>query len=161
MQKNCLERTFKFQHEDEQDKTLSDSQERCSCFVRTENSRIRGNQRITTSEEVLLTLRRKIPPQILLFKDIRYDQEGIQNICIPNMPNIGVLKQSKRKLLGCVVNSASVWCKVIRNQRLTGKLARIQRLINIRIACAYRTISAKGVGLIAGTPPIQLVIQEL
>lgn len=64
------------------------------------------------------------------------------------MSNNGGDTQSKRKILGSVNNCmilyvAPVWCKVVRNQGLTS----INCLINIRIACAYRTISTKAIGI--------------
>ncbi|KAJ8961714.1 hypothetical protein NQ318_021314 [Aromia moschata] len=81
------------------------------------------------------------------------------------MPNIGGPSASKRKLLASVVHSqilyvAPVWHRVTQNKKLIRKLARIQRRVSIRICSAYKTISTEGVGVIAGIPPIDLMIQE-
>lgn len=81
------------------------------------------------------------------------------------MPNIGGPRASKRRLLSCVVHSqllyaAPVWHTVTENQKLQKKISSVQRKINIRICCAYRTISTEGAGVIAGVPPIELLIQE-
>lgn len=56
--------------------------------------------------------------------------------------------------------AAPVWSKALKNKKLLAKLTRVQRLVNIRISSAYRTISAEGVGVIAGVPPIELLVEE-
>lgn len=81
------------------------------------------------------------------------------------MPNIGGPRASKRRLLSSVIHSqilyaAPVWHAVIENRKIVRKLASLQRKINIRITSAYRTISTEGVGIIAGVPPIDLMIHE-
>lgn len=81
------------------------------------------------------------------------------------MPNIGGPRSSKRKILGSVIHSqilyaAPFWHTVTSNKSRTKKLAGIQRLTSIRIASAYRTISTEAVGVIAGVPPIDLLIEE-
>lgn len=81
------------------------------------------------------------------------------------MPNIGGPRPSKRRILASVVHSqllyaAPTWCKVADNKKLRMKLTRLQRLLCIRICSGYRTISAEAAGVIAGVPPIELMVEE-
>lgn len=81
------------------------------------------------------------------------------------MPNVAGPRASKRKALSSVIHSqilyaAPSWHHVINSKKLLRKLVSIQRTTTIRVATAYRTISADGVGVIAGTPPIDLLIKE-
>ncbi|XP_057652399.1 uncharacterized protein LOC130891589 [Diorhabda carinulata] len=81
------------------------------------------------------------------------------------MPNIGGPRASKRKILSSVVHSqilygAPVWHTVSERKTFIAKLTRLQRKMAIRICSAYRTVSAEGVGVIAGLPPIELQAKE-
>ncbi|KAJ8910519.1 hypothetical protein NQ315_012816 [Exocentrus adspersus] len=81
------------------------------------------------------------------------------------MPNVGGPRASKRRLLASVIQSqvlyaAPVWHRVTENKKLIRKLAGLQRRLNIRITSAYRTVSTEGAGVIAGVPPIELLIQQ-
>lgn len=81
------------------------------------------------------------------------------------MPNIGGPRSSKRRLLSSVVHSqllyaAPVWSKVANNKKLIAKLTSVQRRMAMRICCAYRTVSADAVGVLAEVPPIEILIQE-
>lgn len=81
------------------------------------------------------------------------------------MPNVGGPKMSKRRILACVAQSqilygAPVWYTATDNKCLNRKLMRIQRLMSIRVISAYRSISAEAAGVIAGIPPIDLLIEE-
>jgi hypothetical protein len=53
-----------------------------------------------------------------------------------------------------------VWKGVLDNTRYKDKLIRIQRLINIRIAKAYRTVSSEALCVITGLVPINTKIEE-
>lgn len=53
---------------------------------------------------------------------------------------------------------APVWVEAIKNQQNRGKLQRVQRLCNIKIAKAYRTVSYDASCIIAGIQPIDLTI---
>jgi hypothetical protein len=53
-----------------------------------------------------------------------------------------------------------VWEEAARKNRNPSKLQRVQRLINIKIAKAYRTISYDAFCVMAGVPPIAIVIAE-
>ena len=55
---------------------------------------------------------------------------------------------------------APIWVEVIRKSRNLAKYKRIQRLINIKIAKAYRTISYDASCVIAGEPPIEILIGQ-
>lgn len=81
------------------------------------------------------------------------------------MPNIGGPRSSKRKVLASVVHSqllyaAPVWCKALEKQQPLRKLTRIQKTAGIRVCSGYRTISAEGVGVLSGIPPIELLANE-
>lgn len=81
------------------------------------------------------------------------------------MPNIGGPRSSKRRILASVVHSqllyaSPAWHSVIGNKKLLQRLARVQKTLSIRICSAYKTISAEAVGVIAGIPPIEFLIQE-
>ena len=54
---------------------------------------------------------------------------------------------------------APVWEEAIKKQRLLRKVQSSQRLINIKIAKAYRTISYEASCLLAGVQPIGIEIE--
>ena len=55
---------------------------------------------------------------------------------------------------------APIWAEAMRKSRNLVKYKRIQRLMNIKIAKAYRTISYEASCVIAGEPPIELIIGQ-
>jgi ribonuclease HI len=55
---------------------------------------------------------------------------------------------------------APIWIEAIRKNRNLTKYKRIQRLMNIKIARAYRTISYDASCMIAGVRPIQITIEQ-
>jgi len=55
---------------------------------------------------------------------------------------------------------APIWVEAIRKNRNLTKYKRIQRLMNIKIAKAYRTISYDASCIIAGVRPIQITIEQ-
>ena len=55
---------------------------------------------------------------------------------------------------------APVWANIIEKTSHRKKLTRVQRLINIKIAKAYRTVSNEALCIITGLYPIHLRIQE-
>jgi hypothetical protein len=55
---------------------------------------------------------------------------------------------------------APIWLKAIRKNKNLIKYKRIQRLINIKIAKTYRTISYDASCVIAGVRPIQITIEQ-
>lgn len=81
------------------------------------------------------------------------------------MPNIRGPRASKRRTLLSVVHSqllyaAPVWSEAAKRQTVKRKLTKVQRGLLIRVASAYRTISAEAVGVIAGVAPIDLIATE-
>ena len=55
---------------------------------------------------------------------------------------------------------APIWEKAIRINRNLTKYKRVQRLMNIKIAKAYRTVSYEASCVIAGGRPIQITIEQ-
>lgn len=81
------------------------------------------------------------------------------------MPNMGGPRASKRKLLVSVIHSqllyaAPVWHTITSSKKILAKLNRVQRKLCIRTCSGYRTISAVAAEVIAGIPPIKLLIIE-
>src|SRR5215468_10515392 len=63
-------------------------------------------------------------------------------------------------ILPLILYGAPVWKNVLDNTCYKTKLIRIQRLINIRIAKAYRTVSNEALCVITGLIPINIKIEE-
>jgi hypothetical protein len=63
-------------------------------------------------------------------------------------------------LIPILTYGAPVWEQVAAKDRNIRKLQRAQRLINIKIAKTYRTISFEASCLMVGVPPIRIVIAE-
>jgi len=61
-------------------------------------------------------------------------------------------------LVPLMTYGAPVWEDALTKQRYLRKMQSVQRLINIKIAKAYRIISFKASCLMAGVPPIGIVI---
>ena len=53
-----------------------------------------------------------------------------------------------------------MWKKAIDKASYKLKLIRVQRLINIRIAKSYRTVSKEALCILTGLPPIAIKIEE-
>ncbi|XP_017773168.1 PREDICTED: uncharacterized protein LOC108560223 [Nicrophorus vespilloides] len=81
------------------------------------------------------------------------------------MHNKGGPKSSKRRLLGVVAQSIMLYATPIWEQAMTvlsyrKALETVQRRGAIKICSAYRTISRDAVQVIAGVPPIELLVLE-
>jgi len=63
-------------------------------------------------------------------------------------------------ILPLILYGAPVWKSVMNRACYKAKIVRIQRLINIRIAKAYRTVSNEALCVITGIMPINLKIME-
>ncbi|GJQ77513.1 hypothetical protein Trydic_g20903 [Trypoxylus dichotomus] len=50
--------------------------------------------------------------------------------------------------------------EAVKNQKLLGKLNRVQRMMCIRISSAYRNISGETANVITGITPMELSVQE-
>jgi hypothetical protein len=55
---------------------------------------------------------------------------------------------------------STVWEEAVSKTGNLVKLQRVQRLINIKIAKVYRTVSFEASCVLAGVPPIGIVIEE-
>jgi hypothetical protein len=55
---------------------------------------------------------------------------------------------------------APIWVEAIQKNKNLTKYKKIQRLINTKIAKAYRTLSYDASSMIAGVQPIQITIQQ-
>lgn len=81
------------------------------------------------------------------------------------MPNIGGPRQEKRILLNEVVHAsilyaAPIWAKALEVKKEKQKLLSVQRRSALRVVSAYRTVAEQAVFVIAGIPPIDLVVKE-
>lgn len=81
------------------------------------------------------------------------------------MPNIGGPKGSSRRLLAAVSSSilrygVPAWGAALKTKRNRRKLNSVFRLMAIRVASAYRTISSEAVCVIAGMIPICVTLAE-
>lgn len=81
------------------------------------------------------------------------------------MPNIGGPRSSTRRLLASVSTSilrygAPAWAAALKTKRNRGKLDSAFRLMAVRVASAYRTISSEAVCVIAGMLPICITLAE-
>ena len=63
-------------------------------------------------------------------------------------------------LIPLLTYGAPVWKEAVTKQKNIRLLQRVQRMINIKIAKAYRTIPFEASCMMAGVPPIELVIEE-
>jgi len=63
-------------------------------------------------------------------------------------------------LLPLLIYGSPVWKEVLHSSCYKDKLVRIQRLINIKIAKAYRTVSNEALCIITGLIPINIKIEK-
>jgi hypothetical protein len=63
-------------------------------------------------------------------------------------------------LIPLLTYGAPVWEEAIAKTKNLRILQRVQRMINIKVAKAYRTISFEAPSIIAGVPPIGTVIEK-
>lgn len=82
------------------------------------------------------------------------------------MPNLGGPKECRRRLLMSVVNSILVYAYPVWADKLTVKrnvetLSRAQRRGALRCVSAYRTVSRVAASVLAGIPPIDLIVAGL
>jgi len=64
-------------------------------------------------------------------------------------------------ILPLMTYGAPVWKDTLNNASYKARLTRIQRLMNIKIAKAYRTVSNEALCVITGLTPIHIKIQEI
>ena len=63
-------------------------------------------------------------------------------------------------ILPLLIYGASVWKNATYKASYKSKLIRVQRLINIRIAKSYCTVSNKALCILTGLTPIAIKIEE-
>jgi hypothetical protein len=63
-------------------------------------------------------------------------------------------------ILPLLLYGAPVWIRATEKETYKNKLTRIQRLINIKMAKAYRTVSREALCVITGMTPAHIIIQE-
>lgn len=81
------------------------------------------------------------------------------------MPNKGGPRSSKRRILGSVTHSIMLYASPVLRQpmkkaRIRQYYAQVQRRMAVRICSAYRTVSTEAALVIAGIPPIDLLVAE-
>jgi len=64
-------------------------------------------------------------------------------------------------ILPILLYGAPVWCKALALENCKTKLRRVQRIINIKIAKAYRTVSNEALCVLTGMTPINIKIEEV
>ncbi|XP_058817414.1 uncharacterized protein LOC131680724 [Topomyia yanbarensis] len=83
----------------------------------------------------------------------------------PIIPNNSAISSSKKRLLAIVStsvlgNAGRVWVTALLTKRNTSRLNSAFRLMAMRVSSAYRTISSEATYVIAGTIPINLLLEE-
>ena len=63
-------------------------------------------------------------------------------------------------ILPTLLYAAPVWVKAMKIERYKSKLIRVQRIINIKMAKAYRTVSNEALCILTGMTPIAIKIEE-
>jgi hypothetical protein len=63
-------------------------------------------------------------------------------------------------VLPLLLYSAPVWIMAMENKKYKNKVIRVQRLITIKMAKAYRTVSSEAICVITGVTPIRIKIEE-
>ncbi|KAJ8929643.1 hypothetical protein NQ314_017650 [Rhamnusium bicolor] len=81
------------------------------------------------------------------------------------MPNIGGPSSQKREVLNGVIQSivlygAPVWKRALQRKRYRNMVDGVQRKSLLRVASAYRTVSAAVVQVVTATPPLSLLAEE-
>jgi hypothetical protein len=64
-------------------------------------------------------------------------------------------------ILPLILYGAPIWVNAIKKASYKQKIIRVQRLINLRIAKAYRTVSNEALCMITGITPIDIKIEEV
>jgi hypothetical protein len=64
-------------------------------------------------------------------------------------------------IISLLIYGVPVWAEAINKTCYKQKIIRVQRLINIRIAKAYRTVSNEVLCMITGLAPIDIKIEEV
>ena len=81
------------------------------------------------------------------------------------MPNIGIPRQPRRKLLASVVTSIliygiAIWGEALKIEKYRRKMAAVNQLSALRVSSAFRTVLDDAVCIIAGLMPIVILAVE-
>jgi len=81
------------------------------------------------------------------------------------MPNLGGAGPKKRRLLATVVESkllygSLIWASALKHQRNVDIILRPQRVLALRAAMSYRTVSTAAAMVIASIIPAHLLVSE-
>lgn len=98
-------------------------------------------------------------------KYMKVKAQGIAKQLNMLMPNTSGPRSSKRKLFATVIHSvvlyaAPIWAAILKHQRYRRQVQQIQRPVLIRVCRAYRTTSDAALCVVAGIPPIHLLVEE-
>jgi len=63
-------------------------------------------------------------------------------------------------ILPLLIYGAPVWISIMRKENYKSELIRVQRLINIKMSKAYRTVPHEALCILMGMTPIELKIEE-
>ena len=82
------------------------------------------------------------------------------------LSNMSAVREPKRRLLARVTSSvilyaAPVWASSLQKSSYAAGIVSTYRLSALRVACAFRTISADAICVIASMPPIELLADEM
>lgn len=89
----------------------------------------------------------------------------IQNTLARLMPKIGGPSHKKRKILATTVSSvvlyaAPAWQSALKYKKYANMIRSVERKYTISITAAYRTVATEAAGVIAGCPPLDLMVWE-
>jgi hypothetical protein len=109
-----------------------------------------------------------LDPGLNFHKHIKYASEKAQKTAralSALMPNTMGPKHGKRKILALATQSillyaAPIWESAIKNQISKNKLLEAQRVMSLRVCCAYRTVSTEASLVVSGLVPIHLMAAE-
>ncbi|XP_055522533.1 uncharacterized protein LOC129716720 [Wyeomyia smithii] len=81
------------------------------------------------------------------------------------MSNSSAVFSSRRKLLASVATSilrygGPVWSEALGTSSYRDKLESTYRLMCLRVACVYRTVSYEAICVLAGMMPISIIVKE-
>lgn len=81
------------------------------------------------------------------------------------MPRVGGPKTSSRRILSAVAHSIMLYACPIWGQELSVKtnlkvMEKVQRRVALRVCCGFRTVSTEAALVLAGIPPIDLMVRE-
>jgi len=77
------------------------------------------------------------------------------------LKNEAVATMYKGAILPLLMYGAPIWSEAMKYEHNRQKCVRVQRLINLKMARAYRTTSNEALCILTGTTPIILKLEEV